>query len=64
AQPGYISGETLRNIDDPEEYLVISTWQSLEDWQRWAKSEQRAEVQNKIDNLLGQKTEYSSYLYG
>ena len=64
AQPGYISGETLRNIDDAEEYLVISTWQSLEDWKRWAASKQRAEIQDKIDALLGQKTEYSSYLYG
>jgi len=63
-QPGYISGETLRNIDNPEEYLVISTWQSLDDWKRWAESKQRAEIQDKIDDLLGQKTEYSSYLYG
>lgn len=64
AQPGYISGETLRNIDDPKEYMVISTWQSLEDWQRWANSKERAEIQQKIDNLLGEKTEYASYLYG
>ena len=63
-QPGYISGETLRNINDPEEYMVISTWQVLEDWERWAKSKQRAEIQDKIDALLGQKTEYASYLYG
>ncbi len=28
AQPGYISGETLRNVDRPDDYLVISTWQS------------------------------------
>ncbi len=27
-QPGYISGETLRSADNPEEYLVISTWQA------------------------------------
>ncbi len=64
SQPGYISGETLANIDDPEEYLVISTWQSLDDWKRWYSSEQRQEIQNTIDNLLGQKTEYSCYLYG
>ena len=29
AQPGYISGETLRNMDNPEEYLVISRWKSV-----------------------------------
>ena len=28
AQPGYISGQTLKNIDLPEEYLVVSTWET------------------------------------
>jgi len=64
AQPGYISGETLRNMDDPEESLVISTWSSVEDWKAWLASRQRAEVQEKIDSLLGVVTEYRSYLYG
>jgi hypothetical protein len=36
-QSGYISGETLKCIDRPGEYLVISTWQSLDDWNKWLK---------------------------
>jgi len=63
-QPGYISGETLRNLDDPEKYLVISTWQSVDNWKTWSSNKQRAEIQEKIDILLGEKTEYSTYLYG
>jgi heme-degrading monooxygenase HmoA len=31
-QPGYISGETLRRLDKPDEFLVISTWDSSDDW--------------------------------
>ena len=64
AQPGYISGETLRNVENSEDYLVISTWQSVDNWNAWLASKQRAEIQEKIDTLLGQKTEYSIYLYG
>ncbi len=64
SQPGYISGETLRNLDDPEEYLVISTWQSAESWKAWFESQERAELQGKVDALLGEKTGYSAYLYG
>ena len=64
ARTGYISGETLRNMDNPEEYLVISTWQSLDNWNVWASSKQRAEIQEKIDALLGKKSEYDTYLYG
>ena len=37
---GYISGETLVNVENPQELMVISTWQSLEDWERWRESEQ------------------------
>jgi heme-degrading monooxygenase HmoA len=64
AQPGYVSGETLRNVDHPEEYLVISTWQSVENWKAWLSSKQRAEIQQKIDTLLGEESEYNVYLYG
>jgi heme-degrading monooxygenase HmoA len=60
-QPGYISGETLRRIDDIDETMVISTWQSLEDWNRWVNDPQRAEIQEEIDRLLGQETEYAMY---
>ena len=63
-QPGYISGETLRNVDDPEESLVISTWNSVEDWKTWLASGERDRVQGKIDNLLGVVTEYRVYFYG
>jgi antibiotic biosynthesis monooxygenase (ABM) superfamily enzyme len=64
AQPGYISGETLINIENPVDFLVISTWQSLDNWKGWVSNKQRAEIQEKIDALLGEKTEYSCYLYG
>lgn len=63
-QPGYISGETLRNYNQPDEYLVISTWESADDWQRWLNSKARQEIQEKIDSLLGGKTEYSLYYHG
>ena len=62
-QPGYISGETLKSIDKPNEYLVISTWRSAEDWRSWAQNEKRREIQEQIDFLLGAETEYSIYGY-
>ena len=64
AQPGYISGETLRNVDDPEDYIVISTWQSEEVWKAWASNKDRAQIQDKIDALLGGTTDYGIYFYG
>ena len=63
-QPGYISGETLRKIDDPNEYLVISTWQSFDNWREWAVNPERIETQNEIDVRLGDGTAYEIYQYG
>ena len=62
-QEGYISGETLRNLHDPEVYLVISSWQSVDNWEKWLESPERKEVQDKIDLLLGGKTEYDIFHY-
>ncbi len=63
-QPGYISGETLRNYNYPDEYLVISTWNSVEDWQRWLESKERQRIQEEIDSILQSRTEYSLYYHG
>jgi heme-degrading monooxygenase HmoA len=63
-QEGYISSETLRSIDNPQEFLVISTWQSLEDWQKWFNSSQRKELHSKVDMLLEGGTTYKAYQYG
>jgi heme-degrading monooxygenase HmoA len=60
-QPGHISGATLRCIDCPGEYLVLSTWNTINDWNRWLNSDERKAIQSRIDLLLGEKTEYRVY---
>ena len=62
-RPGYISGETLKRLDKPGESLVISTWQNADDWREWVLTKERSELQDKIDELLGEKTEYEIYQY-
>jgi heme-degrading monooxygenase HmoA len=63
-QPGYITGETMRNLEKPDEFLVISTWETSDDWERWVQSNDRQQIQNQIDSLLGGKTEYEIFHYG
>ena len=63
-QPGYISGETLFNLDRTEECLVISRWTTLELWQQWKRSSRRNELNENIEKLLGTKTEYNIYGVG
>ncbi len=60
-QAGYLSGQTFRRIDKPDECMVVGTWQSARDWYSWFNNEQRVAIQNEIDLLLGVKTEYGVY---
>jgi len=62
-QPGYIAGETLQRVDQPGESLVVAKWQSIASWQQWLKGKARAEIQSKIDQLLGEETQYEIYEY-
>ncbi len=60
-QPGYISGQTLKNLDNPEEYLVISTWETADDWNKWVSSKERRDIQGRLDSLIGERTFYEIF---
>ena len=62
-KPGYISGETLKRFDRSGESLVVTKWQSIHYWNQWFQSEERSEIQSKIDQLLGKETQYEIYEY-
>ena len=50
-QPGYISGETLVNHYDPCNIMVVSTWQTIDDWIRWQESDERAMQEDQLESL-------------
>jgi len=64
AQPGYISGETMKSNDRPDVFLVISTWAAATDWEKWLLSKERQAIQENMDALLGGRTHYEMFHYG
>ena len=60
-QAGYISGETLRSLDDPGDFMVISEWETSDDWNRWSRSKERRDIQHKVDSLIGERSFYEIY---
>jgi heme-degrading monooxygenase HmoA len=62
-QAGYISGETLHSSEYPDEFLVISIWDDDLYWKKWIATDERKEIQAKIDKLIGTPTEYEIYRY-
>ncbi len=64
AQPGYISGETLFNLEQPDECLVVSRWTTLEHWQEWNRTSTRIKIDESFQELLDKETEYKIYGVG
>jgi len=60
-QPGYVSGETLFSIENPGKHVVLSTWESLNDWKDWEKNPQRVEIVDSIEVLLNSPSKVSAY---
>ncbi len=60
-QPGYISGETLRSLNDSDKYLVFSKWETVDHWKKWLQSKERRDLQGEVDSLIGERTFYEIF---
>ena len=60
-QKGYLSTVTLQSKESPEDYMVISRWESSADWERWFGSAERRDLQGKVDSLIGERTFYEVF---
>lgn len=60
-QPGYLSTVTLQSVEDPEDYMVISKWQTADDWKQWFMSRERRDIQGQVDSLIGERTFYEIF---
>lgn len=49
---GFISGEALKNAQDPNHRVILATYRTLQDWQRWASSDERKESMEQIIPML------------
>ncbi len=63
-QTEYISGETLTCYDDPQKLLVISMWQSIDNWLKWKEHPSRKANEALLDQYLEGPTEYEVYGLG
>ena len=60
---GYISGETLRALSDPHNSIVISTWQSVDDWKNWEQNAERKKIQAKNEKRMLRPTKTKIYVH-
>jgi len=60
-QPGYVSTNTLQSREDQDDYMVVSVWETEEDWKAWFLNPERKTIQNDIDSLIGERTFYEVF---
>jgi heme-degrading monooxygenase HmoA len=63
-QQGYISSETLTDCNEPNNVVVVSMWQKIEDWNQWKKSDLRSGIEAGFESLLDGSTKYEAYNLG
>lgn len=63
-QEGYISSETMWDHEDPFQVVIVSSWRSLENWQKWKDSDLRKSKEAKFTEFLDGVTEYEIYDLG
>jgi heme-degrading monooxygenase HmoA len=64
SRPGYQSGETLIKSGSPNCMVVISTWNSMEEWSAWKESPERKNFEDMLEVYQKGPTEYEEYLLG
>ena len=61
---GYISTETLVSVEDPHSYLMLSMWQTKEDWEAYKTSPARQQFEKESAKLLEKETQYEVFNMG
>jgi heme-degrading monooxygenase HmoA len=50
-------------MDDPHNYIVVTTWQSVDDWKKWEKNAERKKIQAKIERLMARSTKTRIFVH-
>lgn len=61
---GYVSGETLVDMDDHKRILVISVWINKSSWDAWLRSGERQRIEASLDKSLKQPPMVRSFMLG
>ena len=61
---GYVSGITMISAEDPQQMLVIGTWEKLDHWLQWKDSPERKQFEAMLEVYQDQPAEYEVYFVG
>ena len=57
--PGYLSGESLVEIHQPNRYVVVTRWVDESAWNRWYRSSERQQILDAIRPFLQDEEKFT-----
>ena len=63
-QDGYVSGETLVELEDNRNMVVISVWSSLDEWDKWFSSQDRRWYEDELKPRMESPPNIRSFMLG
>lgn len=61
---GYISGETLVDVEDSKKIVVMSVWATIEDWEAWRDSIERKNLESELSPRLEGPAKVRAFMLG
>jgi heme-degrading monooxygenase HmoA len=63
-QPGYISSETLWDLEDPFRVVIASNWRDKKSWNTWKNSPERKAREKEFEAYLDGETAFEMFDLG
>jgi heme-degrading monooxygenase HmoA len=57
-QPGWVGGQLLRAVDKEDKRVIVGTWKTTADWERWHHDPQFAATRQRLDGLESAPAEH------
>ncbi|HWN93060.1 MAG TPA: antibiotic biosynthesis monooxygenase [Verrucomicrobiae bacterium] len=49
---GLVGGQMLESEDDPRRRVIVGTWQTRDDWEKWHEDPEFAETREELEGLV------------
>jgi len=50
--PGYISGETMFSAENPDSFMTVSRWETIDAWWAWENNAERRSLFDKFSGIM------------
>lgn len=61
SQPGFVRGDTLRDVHEPQLFCVLTEWDTASHLKKWLEEKDYKQLLHEMDTLLGKPVRYQIF---